>query len=421
MRRRWTAGGAELLEHHPLDVWGLPARSQEGTGALEAMVKRSIERILTTHAGSLARPHDLLVTMRDKEHGRPYDSGAFEQQVRASVAEVVRRQAGAKIDIVSDGEQGKVSFFTYVTERLTGFSSTEGEPVLPSSWRPEIDAFPDYYKQYFKKYASTVSPLRAMVCTAPVKYIGHAAVQADIDNLITALTQVKVEEAFLPSTSPRGFGRNRYYTSEQEYLYAVAEALREEYLEIANAGLILQIDDPWLIDILSDPTATPEERHRTAEQHIEVVNYALRGIPTEKLRMHTCYGLNHGPRIHDLPLREVVSYMLKVNVGAYSFEAANPRHQHEWRIWKDVALPEGKILIPGFLGHATNYVEHSELIADGIVNYATVVGRENVIAGADCGFSSRATFVPEVHPTVVWEKLQSLSDGATLASRRLWP
>jgi 5-methyltetrahydropteroyltriglutamate--homocysteine methyltransferase len=385
------------------------------------MMKRSIERVLTTHAGSLARPRDLLLAMKDKEHRRPYDHDAFANEVRTAVVEAVRGQAAAGLDIVSDGEQGKADFFTYVSERLTGFTSTRGKSVRPSSWKAEIDAFPEYYKQYFKRFRSNVIPPRVVECTGPIAYTGHAAVRTDIDNLAAALEQVDVEEAFLPSTSPRAFGGNSYYRSEQEYFSAVAEALREEYLAIVDAGFILQLDDPWLIDILSDPAATVEDRRRTAEEHIEILNHALRGIPAEKLRMHVCYGLNHGPRIHDLPLREVVGYMLKVNVGAYSFEAANPRHQHEWRIWKDVPLPEDRILIPGFLTHATNYVEHPELIADSIVTYANLVGRENVIAGADCGFSSRATFIPEVHPTVVWAKFQALSQGAALASKRLWP
>jgi 5-methyltetrahydropteroyltriglutamate--homocysteine methyltransferase len=383
-------------------------------------VKRSTERILTTHVGSLARPEDLLLTMREKEHGRPYDPDRFAAQVRAAVAEVVRRQAEAGLDVVTDGEQGKVSFATYVKDRLGGFSATPGETLLPASWRQEIDAFPEYYDDYLKKYRSTVSPMRVMVCTGPVSYQGHDAVQADIDNLRAALADVEVEEAFLPSASPSGFGRNEFYGSEREYLAAVAEAMREEYLAIVEAGFVLQVDDPWLIEILSDPGPDPAQRRRAASEHVEVLNHALRGIPAERLRLHTCYGLNHGPRVHDLPLREVVPLMLEVNVGAYSFEVANPRHQHEWRLWEDVKLPEGKVLIPGLLGHATNYVEHPELIADGIVTYATIVGRENVIAGADCGYSSRATFAPEVHPTVVWEKFKALAEGAALATKRLW-
>ncbi len=235
-----------------------------------------------------------------------------------------------------------------------------------------------------------------------------------------AVDGLDVTEVFLPAASPSGFGRNEYYGSHAEYLSAVAEAMRVEYQAILDAGLLLQIDDPWLIELLADPAHEPAVRRHNAEQHVEILNHALRGLPTDRIRLHTCYGLNHGPRISDLPLRDVADLMLKIDAGAYSFEVANPRHQHEWRIWQDIALPDGKILIPGLLGHATNYVEHPELIADGIVTYANLVGRENVIAGADCGFSSRATYSPEVHPTVVWAKFAALSEGAALATKRLW-
>ncbi len=385
-------------------------------------MRRSVQRVLTTHVGSLARPHDLLTTMREKEHDRPYDADLFAKQVSDAVADVVRRQLDAGLDVVTDGEQGKVSFLTYVKERLDGFDTQSGDRLMPPSWQVEIDAFPDYYQSYLGKYKDTVSPMRTMVCTGPVAYRGHQAVRSDVDNLRTAMaaTGDRQVEAFLPSTSPSGFGRNEYYPSELDYLSAVAEALREEYLAIVDAGLLLQVDDPWLIELLSDPAADESERQRAAGMHVEVLNHALRGIPQERIRLHTCYGLNHGPRVHDLPLRDVVEHMLRINAGAYSFEVANPRHQHEWRVWQDVPLPEGKILIPGLLGHATNYVEHPELIAGEIERYAEMVGRENVIAGADCGFSSRATFVPEVHPTVVWAKFAALAEGAMLASSLLW-
>jgi 5-methyltetrahydropteroyltriglutamate--homocysteine methyltransferase len=384
-------------------------------------MERSDDRILTTHVGSLARPHPLLELMREREHGRPYDAAALDQAVTEAVADVVRRQAEAGIDVVTDGEQSKVSFLTYVKDRLAGFDAVAGESLVPPSWRKEIDDFPEYYGQYMSKYSSTVAPMRVMVATGPVRYTGHDALATDIANLRAAVKETSPAEAFLPSTSPSGFGRNEYYPSEGEFLAAVAEALREEYLGIVESGFLLQIDDPWLIEILTDDgEAEPAERQRRAYEHIEVLNHALRGIPRERIRLHTCYGLNHGPRLRDLPLADVVPFMLRINAGAYSFEVANPRHQHEWRIWADVALPEGTILLPGLLGHATNYVEHPELIAEYIGHYASLVGRENVIASADCGFSSRATFAPEVHPTVAWAKLAALSQGAALASQRLW-
>jgi 5-methyltetrahydropteroyltriglutamate--homocysteine methyltransferase len=385
-------------------------------------MQRSSERILTTHVGSLARPHDLLEMMREKEHGRAYDPDRFAARVREAVSDVVRRQAAAGLDVVTDGEQGKVSFLTYVKERLAGFDQVEGETLLPPSWQREIDDFPEYYQGYMGKYAGAVAPMKVMVCTGPVAYSGSGALQTDIANLRGALAGLDGPvEAFLPSTSPSGFGRNEYYASEQDYLAAVAAAMREEYLGIVESGFLLQIDDPWLIEILTDDgRSDPAVRRRRAHEHVDALNHALRGIPEDRIRLHTCYGLNHGPRLNDIPLADVVPVMLTINAGAYSFEVANPRHQHEWRIWADTPLPAGKILLPGLLGHATNYVEHPELIADSICAYAGLVGRENVIASADCGFSSRATFSPEVHPTVVWAKFAALAEGAALATKRLW-
>jgi 5-methyltetrahydropteroyltriglutamate--homocysteine methyltransferase len=388
-------------------------------------MQRSTERILSTHVGSLARPHDLLEMMREKEHDRPYDPPRFAELVSGAVLDVVRRQAAAGLDIVTDGEQGKVSFLTYVKERLAGFDQVEGETLLPPSWQREIDDFPEYYHSYMSKYSSAVAPMRVMVCTGPVAYSGQQALATDIANLRAALADRDVAgavtEVFLPSTSPSGFGRNDYYATEQDYLTAVAEAMREEYLGIVEAGFLLQIDDPWLIEILTDDGhSDPAERRRRATEHVEALNHALRGIPEDRIRLHTCYGLNHGPRLNDIALADVAPVMLQINAGAYSFEVANPRHQHEWRIWADQKLPDGKILLPGLLGHATNYVEHPELIADTICAYAGLVGRENVIASADCGFSSRASFAPEVHPTVVWAKFAALAEGAAIATKRLW-
>jgi 5-methyltetrahydropteroyltriglutamate--homocysteine methyltransferase len=388
-------------------------------------MQRSTQRILATHVGSLARPPGLLEVMREKEHGRPYDPAAFDVMVSDAVLDVVRRQAEAGLDVVTDGEQGKVSFLTYVKERLAGFDQVEGETLLPPSWQKEIDDFPEYYHSYMSKYSSAVAPMRVMVCTGPVSYAGEAALAGDVANLRAALADPevagRVTEAFLPSTSPSGFGRNEYYATEQDYLAAVAEAMRAEYLAIVEAGFLLQVDDPWLIEILADDgRSDPAERRRRAEEHVAALNHALRGIPEDRIRLHTCYGLNHGPRLNDIPLAEVAPVMLRINAGAYSFEVANPRHQHEWRIWADLKLPDGKILLPGLLGHATNYVEHPELIADGICQYASLVGRENVIASADCGFSSRASFAPEVHPTVVWAKFAALAEGAAIATKRLW-
>lgn len=386
-------------------------------------MQTSTDRIVTTHCGSLARPRPLLEVMREKEHGRPYDADVFEKLVEQAVHDTVAHQSRVGLDVVNDGEMSKASFFTYVVERLDGFSTEDGESVMPPSWQREVDAFPEYYGRYFGKYTETVVPLRAMACTGPVSYTGHEQLARDLENLRSALSAdgVTAGEAFVPSTSPRGFGINRHYRSEDQYLEAVAEALREEYLGIVEAGFLLQVDDPWLIEIMTGgPGTDADENRRTAERHVEIVNHSLRGIPTEKIRLHTCYGLNAGPRVHDLMLAEIAPLMLRIRAGGYSFETANPRHAHEWKIWRDLELPDDSVLIPGFLGHATPYVEHPELISDQIQQYASVVGRERVIAGADCGYSSRASFAPEIPDEVVWAKFAALVDGAQRATAALF-
>ncbi len=379
-------------------------------------MKRSTDRILTTHVGSLARPHDLLELVQKHVSGEPFDEEALAGMTRRAVADVVRRQADAGIDIVSDGEQSKSGFYAYVAQRLGGLEVRPGGwSEDRSPWRKEIDAFPEYYAEYLggKNSAAVRNP--PLVCTGPLTYTGKDALQRDLDNLTAALKDVKTEEAFVPSLAPRELGTNEYYASPEEFLRALAEAMREEYLAIVDAGFILQIDDPWLTGFYAG------EPHPVApETHIEIINHALRGIPAEKIRYHTCYGINEGPRVHDVPFKDFVHLMLQINAGAYSFEAANARHQHEWHIWEDVKLPDGKVLIPGVITHASNIVEHPELIADLLVTYTNLVGRENVIGGADCGFSSQATFNPEVHPTVVWAKFEALAEGARLASQRLW-
>jgi 5-methyltetrahydropteroyltriglutamate--homocysteine methyltransferase len=388
-------------------------------------MKTSTDRILTTHVGSLARPVELLDTMKEKEHGRPYDHALFDKQVREAVADRVRKQVENGIDIVTDGEMSKVSFLGYVKDRLGGFEVEEGGGGPAPSWQVEIDMFPEYYADYMSKYSAAVAPLRRIIARGPISYVGNDLLQIDIDNLKAAVAGVRedgfdVADVFMPSSGPSGFGRNEYYATNAEYLAAVAEAMREEYRAIVDAGFILQVDDPWLIELLTESHRSWEENVVAANEHVEALNHALRDIPIEKIRHHTCYGLNHGPRLTDVPLAKVVPFMLKINAGAYSFEVANPRHQHEYHVWEDNELPDDRVLIPGFIGHANNYVEHEELIAEYIVRYANLVGKERVIAGADCGFSSRASYKPEVHPTVVWPKFQHLAMGAELATKRLW-
>ncbi len=383
-------------------------------------MKRSTDRIITTHVGSLARPVALLDILKEKENDRPYDEAALATAIRDAVAERVSQQVEAGVDVVTDGEMSKVSFLGYVKDRLGGYELDMGPTKMAPSWQAEVNQFPEYYEGYFGKYKSAIAPLRRIICRGPISYTGQALLQTDIDNLKAACEGKNVTEMFMPSSGPSGFGENEYYKSYEEYLHATAEAMREEYLAIVDAGLVVQVDDPWLIDMLCDPNTPLEERHRDADLHVEALNNALRGIPEDRIRHHTCYGLNHGPRMTDIPLKDALKYTFKIAAGAYSFEVFNPRHMHEWRHVAEVGVPEGKILIPGLLGHANNYVEHPELIAEHICNYAGIVGRENVIAGADCGFSSRASYNPEVHPTVVWPKFRALAEGARIATERLW-
>jgi 5-methyltetrahydropteroyltriglutamate--homocysteine methyltransferase len=378
-----------------------------------------MSRILTTHVGSLPRPHALLDAMKTKLAGNaPPD---YESRVRQAVAECVRKQAEVGIDIVSDGEQSKPGFFAYVQERLGGFQPRPDKKV--EIFPAEVRAFPEYYEQYFKEamLGGAVARFAPLVCTGPVSYRSLQPLQRDIDNLKKAMAAAKVKAAFMPAIAPSGVGSNDYYKSDEEYQHAVGAAMGTEYRAIVEAGLLLQIDDPFLCDVLVDPRLEPKERRRLANLHVEVINESIKGIPEEKLRFHTCYGINEGPRIHEAPMREVARYMLRIRAGAYSFENANVRHEHEYRIWDEIELPEGKKLIPGMLLHACNIVEHPELIAERLVRFTDRVGRDNVIAGTDCGFSSQASYRTEVHPTVVWAKFQALSEGARIASRRLWP
>jgi 5-methyltetrahydropteroyltriglutamate--homocysteine methyltransferase len=381
---------------------------------------KNADRILTTHCGSLPRPKELLDLMKAKLQGEPHDANAYAAEVRNAVTKCVRQQIECGIDVPTDGEQGKPGFYAYVTERLGGFEARPGR--RQGVFAAEVEAFPEYYEEYFRHamLGATLVPLSSFVCTGPVSYRGQEAARRDIDNLKAALNGLKAADVFMPAVAPSGVGRNEYYSTEQEYLYAVAEAMRNEYIAIVEAGFQLQIDDPFLTELYSYSKFPSAELRKTGELYVEAVNHALRGIPTERVRYHTCYGINEGPRIHDAPLKDMIDLMLKVNAGAYSFEAANPRHEHEYHVWETVKLPEGKAIIPGVVTHASNIVEHPELIAERIVRYGRLVGRENVIAGTDCGFSSQATYNPEVHPTVIWAKFKAMAEGAKIATRELW-
>jgi 5-methyltetrahydropteroyltriglutamate--homocysteine methyltransferase len=376
--------------------------------------------ILTTHVGSLPRPGSLLDLMKARLSGTPYNLGLYENEVRDAVSACVARQVRSGIDIVSDGEQSKPGFFTYVRERLEGFEAGPG--LSRPRYDAEVAAFPEYYEQYFREamMGGAIAPMAPLVCTGPVRYCGEAALQRDIANLKAAAVGANAQAVFMPSVSPSGVGANEYYRSEEEFFHAVGAALRTEYQAIVEAGFLLQIDDPFLTDVFGDTALDAKQRDRRASMYVEAINDSLRGIPPARVRFHTCYGINEGPRIHEAALDEVVGHMLRVNAGAYSFEAANPRHEHEYHLWESVKLPEGKTIIPGVITHASNIVEHPELIAERLVRFANRVGRENVIAGADCGFSSQASYRTEVHPTVVWAKFEAMRDGARLASTRLW-
>jgi 5-methyltetrahydropteroyltriglutamate--homocysteine methyltransferase len=380
----------------------------------------STHRILTTHVGSLPRPSDLLDLMKAKLSGQPYDRDAYEKRVRGAVAECVRKQVDCGIDIVSDGEQSKPGFFSYVSERLEGF--TPRPERRTSFFAAETKAFPEYYAQYFKEamLGGALAPPVPLVCTGPVGYRDLEPLKRDIENLKAAAAAAKAKAAFMPAVAPSGVGANEYYKSDEEYFHAVGAAMRTEYKAIVDAGLYLQVDDPFLCDVLVDPAFDAKQKRKRAWMYVEAVNEAIKGIPSEKIRFHTCYGINEGPRLHEAPMREVAGYMLKIDAGAYSFENANVRHEHEYHIWEDIKLPAGKKLIPGMLLHASNIVEHPELIAERLMRFAKLVGRDNVIAGADCGFSSQASYKTEVHPTVVWAKFAALAEGARLASKRLW-
>jgi 5-methyltetrahydropteroyltriglutamate--homocysteine methyltransferase len=388
-------------------------------------MKHSTERILTTHVGSLPRPPDLLEMIQAKEQGRPIDAEAFAGRVKSAVAAVVRKQAEAGIDIAADGEMGRFGFIPYVNERLTGLEA-RSNPRSEGTWARSREhlAFPEYYAWAAQMPGAAGGAQRTQwVCTGPIAYKGQEALKRDINNLKAALAQVRHEEAFMPAVSPAqlaGWNRNEYYKTEEEFRIAIADALREEYEAIVDAGLVLQIDDPQLA---SHYTTHPEldiaQCRNVASATVEVLNHALAGIPAERVRYHTCYGINMGPRVHDLELKHIIDIMLRINAGAFSFEAGNPRHEHEWKVWETAKLPQGKVLIPGVITHGSNFVEHPEAVAQRIGRFAEAVGRENVIAGADCGFASFSTTC-EVHPTVVWAKLAALGEGARLASRELW-
>ncbi len=408
-------------------------------------MKSSTDRILTTHAGSLSRPADLIALSRARSAGESKKDDTYAACLAASVAEVVREQLELGIDIPDDGEFGKPvagsydygAWWNYAFARMSGFSSRAGGMVGESKHKKSavadlaLTSFANRrdwqkFSAFYQDPESTGSlmgsaarrPVGRPACTGPIKYVGHAALAADIANLKAAMAASGVQEGFMCSIGPGSFARGEdfHYKTEEEFLFASADAMREEYKAIVDAGIVLQIDDPSLPDNwdMINPEPPLAEFKKFEQVRIEALNHALRSLPQERIRYHICWGSWHGPHTTDIPLADIVDLVLSVNAGAYSVEAGNVRHEHEWRIWQDGKLPEGKLLIPGVVSHATNIVEHPQVVADRIVRYAKAVGRENVVAGTDCGLGGR------VHPQIAWAKLQALSDGARLASRELW-
>ena len=377
-------------------------------------MQRSMERILTTHTGSLPRPADLTATLEAKDAGKAPDAAAFGARIRDAVAEVVRKQVEAGIDVVSDGEQGKVGYSTYVRYRLTGF---EGKSIV--SVRADWADFPAAAARFGRPAVSRPA------CTGPIEWKDRGAVKTDIDNLQAAVAGVRPVEAFMTAASPgliAHFHPNEYYPTRDAYLARLADVMKEEYDAIVGAGFVLQVDCPDLAmgRHLGFPDLDAPEFVKIAEGNVEALNHSLRDLPPDRMRLHLCWGNYEGPHHRDIPLRDIIGMVLKARPQAISLEGANPRHEHEWAVFKDVKLPDGKLLIPGVLDSTTNFIEHSELVAQRIVRYADVVGKENVIAGSDCGFGSFARSNPQVEPDIVWAKLRAMADGARLASAELW-
>ena len=377
-------------------------------------MRRSTDRIITSHAGSLPRPPELLEQNRAKQRGEPIDTARRAELVREGVRDVVRQQLEAGLDSINDGEFSKTVFLDY-TDRMSGFQAA-AYTSSPLYRRRNMIEFADFFNELYPGRGGLgMQP----ACVGPVSYVGQAAIQSDIDNFKAGLAGRQYEEGFLPAIAPGTFARgvNQYYKTEEEFLFAVGEAMHAEYKAVIDAGFVLQLDDPGLPDtwdaIIPEPTI-PEYR-KFAQMRIEALNHGLRGLPEDRIRYHICWGSWHGPHTNDIPLEDIVDLMLMVNAGCYSLEAANARHEHEWRVWQDTKLPDGKLLMPGVVSHATNVVEHPRLVADRIIRYANIVGRENVIAGTDCGMGGR------VHPSIAWAKFKALSEGAALATRELWP
>jgi len=389
-------------------------------------MKRSSDRILTTHVGSLIRPAALQEFLRARQGGKSYDETAYQKCLTDSVAEVVRQQAGIGVDVVSDGEFGKsISWSQYALERLSGFErrAIKADAANPFKRGADRTRFAEFYAELDAREG--VATTTEAICVGPIKYNGQAELQRDIDNFRAALKVVKVEEAFLPVAAPASVipdRKNEYYNSDEELQTAIAGAMRTEYKMIIDAGFLVQLDDARnavTYDRMVPPASFADYRKWLAQQ-VEIINHAIEGLPPDRIRYHVCWGSWPGPHVSDVPLKDIVDLILKVKVGAYVIEGANPRHEHEWQVWKNARLAPGQVLIPGVISHATNVVEHPELVCERIVRLAKIVGRDNVIAGTDCGFA-QGPFHRRVHPSIMWAKLEAMVAGARLASKELWP
>ena len=387
-------------------------------------MKRSSDRIVTTHVGSLVRPDDLVSMVQARVNGEPHDAAALNARIKETVTAIVKRQSEVGIDVINDGEFGKPSFLHYINERLDGFAPGKARaPGNPFAGSREFKSFPAFYEKAAASGTGPYNRAQHLECVGPITYKGRQQLKQDIDTFKAAMSSVKVLEGFMPAIAPsnvEAWQTNKYYQTAEEYLYAIAEAMRVEYHAIVDAGLILQIDDPRLVTHLNrQPSMSIDDVRAWAKIRVAALNHALRDIPREKIRFHTCYGINMGPRIHDMELKDIIDILLSIRAGAYSFEAANPRHEHEWSVWKNVKLPDGAILMPGVITQSSMLVEHPDLVAERIVRFASVVGRENVVASADCGFGSFAG-ADEIDESIVWAKLASLTEGARRATKLLW-
>lgn len=387
-------------------------------------MKRSTDRILCTHVGSLIRPPELVACLRAIDNGEYHDQRTYSDCLAASVADIVREQSEAGIDIVSDGEFGKsASWSRYVMERLTGFEQRSGTGLDPGevvARGRDREQFAAFYAEYDKTQGFTGAKGN-WACVGPIVYTGHSSIQRDIGNFKAALKGVAVEDAFMPAVAPASVVpdvKNEYYPRDEDFIFAVAGALREEYRAIVDAGFLLQVDDAHLPIMYEHmvPPATLTDYRAWAEVRIDALNHALNGIPEDRVRYHICWGSWNAPHTADVPLKEIVDLILRVRAGAYAIEAANPRHEHEWCVWETVRLPAGKVLIPGVISHVTNVVEHPELVAQRIARFASLVGPENIIAGTDCGFA-QGPYVQRVHPSIMWAKLRALVQGAQLVHK----